>query len=168
MLIIYDNQLLHTDSTDDVLEHFGVKGMKWGNRRSIGPKVGQFSGRIKKNLAARNRMKRANEKKIAGMKKNDPKRRELINKNKDLTDMNQKALLRLDRNKVNKKMAGKALALSAGAAAQYQLMKIQNPEQAEAIKRAVKKGAKSAAKFAKKNFHKAKYAAGYVAKRSYL
>nr|DAD73427.1 MAG TPA: hypothetical protein [Siphoviridae sp. ctKm44]DAE09948.1 MAG TPA: hypothetical protein [Siphoviridae sp. ctJdE31] len=168
MLIINDNQLLHTDSTDDVLEHFGVKGMKWGNRRSTGPKVGQFSGRIKKNLVSRNSMKRANEKKIAGMKKSDPKRRELINKNKDLTDMNQKALLRLDRNKTVKKVAGKTAALGVGAAAQYQIMKTTNPEAAAALKRFVKGGAKAATKFAKKNYHKAKYAAGYVAKRSYL
>lgn len=99
MLIIDNNKLIHTDSMDDVILHFGTKGMKWGVRKNSNPKIGQFSGRIKKNLAARNRMKRANEKKIAGMKKSDPKRRELINKNKDLTDMNQKALLRLDRNK---------------------------------------------------------------------
>ena len=168
MLLIYEGELIHTDSSDDVLLHFGTKGMKWGVRKNSNPRIGQFSGRIKKNLAARNRMKRANEKKIADMKRTDPKRRELINKNKDLTDMNQKALLRLDRNKVIKVGAAKTAGLAAGAALQYQIMKANNPEQADALKRAVKKGAKGVANFAKKNYHKAKYAAGYVAKRSYL
>lgn len=168
MLLIEEDQLIHTDSLDDVLLHFGTKGMKWGVRKNSNPKVGQFSGRIKKNLAARNRMKRSNEKKIADMKRSDPKRRELINKNKDLTDMNQKALLRLDRNKTIKKGVGKAAALGAGVAAQYQIMKTTHPEQAAALKNFVKKSAKSTARFAKKNYHKAKYAAGYAAKRSYL
>lgn len=157
MLLIEEDRLIHTDSLDDVLLHFGTKGMKWGVRKNSNPKVGQFSGRIKKNLAARNRMKRS-----------DPKRRELINKNKDLTDMNQKALLRLDRNKTIKKGVGKAAALGAGVAAQYQIMKTTHPEQAAALKNFVKKSAKSTARFAKKNYHKAKYAAGYAAKRSYL
>lgn len=157
MLIIDNEELIHTDSMDDVLLHFGTKGMKWGVRKNSNPKIGQFSGRIKKNLAARNRMKRANEKKIAGMKKSDPKRRELINKNKDLTDMNKKALLRLDRNKTIKKVAGSVAGLSTGAVAQYNIMKTTRPEQVAAMK-----------KFAKKNYNKAKYAAGFAAKRSYL
>ncbi|MBF1187616.1 MAG: hypothetical protein HXM02_06065 [[Eubacterium] sulci] len=168
MLIIESNKLIHTDSMDDVLLHFGTKGMKWGVRKNSNPKIGQFSGRIKKNLAARNRMKRANEKKIAGMKKSDPKRRELINKNKDLTDMNQKALLRLDRNKTIKKVAGSAAGLSAGAVAQYNIMKTTHPEQVAAMKKFAKGAAKGATRFAKKNYNKAKYAAGFAAKRSYL
>ena len=32
MLIIYENELLHTDSCQDIIEHHGVKGMKWGRR----------------------------------------------------------------------------------------------------------------------------------------
>ena len=168
MLIIKKDKIIHTDSMDDVILHFGTKGMKWGVRKNSNPKIGQFSGRIKKNLATRNRMKRANEKKIAGMKRSDPKRRELINKNKDLTDMNQKALLRLYRNKKVKRVIGKTAAIGTTAAAQYQIMKSTNPEKVAAIKRSIKKGSKSAVIFAKKNYNKLKYAAGYAAKRKYM
>lgn len=30
MIIISENELIHTDSFSDVIEHHGVKGMKWG------------------------------------------------------------------------------------------------------------------------------------------
>ncbi len=30
MLILHEGELLHTDSSTDILEHYGVKGMKWG------------------------------------------------------------------------------------------------------------------------------------------
>lgn len=32
MLIISENELLHTDSCEDIIEHHGIKGMKWGQR----------------------------------------------------------------------------------------------------------------------------------------
>ena len=40
MLILHEGELLHTDSSTDILEHYGVKGMKWGRRlRSAATKV---------------------------------------------------------------------------------------------------------------------------------
>lgn len=32
MIIIYEDEIYHTDSCEDVIEHHGVKGMKWGQR----------------------------------------------------------------------------------------------------------------------------------------
>ena len=33
---IYDNgELIHVDSSKDIIEHFGIKGMKWGVRNSF-------------------------------------------------------------------------------------------------------------------------------------
>lgn len=177
MLIIHENELIHTDNFDDVIEHFGIKGMKWGNRKANNgiPRIGQFSGRINKNLVARKKMKRDNEKKIAALGKNDPKRRELINKNKDLTDMNQKAALRLTRNKRNKKIVGGTIGAATAAALQYQLWKATDPQKAafarEGIKfagKAAKYGVKNAGKAAAKAYNIAKYNMGGVAKRKYL
>lgn len=176
MIIISESELIHIDSFDDILEHFGVKGMKWGQRRvNSAPRVGQLSGRIQKNLVARNRMKRANERKIAELGKNDPNRRELINMNKDLTDMNQKAALRLVRNKRNKKIAGGVIGAASTAAVQYQLMKVTNPQQAAYAKAGVKfagaaakHGAKRTGEYFKKTYNVAKYGMGGVAKRRYL
>ena len=40
MLILHEGELLHTDSSTEILEHYGVKGMKWGKRsRSAVSKV---------------------------------------------------------------------------------------------------------------------------------
>lgn len=171
MLIISENELVHTDNFDDVIEHFGIKGMKWGTRRANNnrpQRIGQFSGRIKKNLVARKNMKRANEKKIAALGKNDPKRRELINKNKDLTNMNQKAALRLVRNQRNKKIVGGTLGLATTAALQYQMMKATDPQKAAYIKDGVKLTGKAAKYGAKKAYNMAKYNMGGVAKRKYM
>ena len=32
MLIINENELIHTDDFNDVIEHYGIRGMKWGIR----------------------------------------------------------------------------------------------------------------------------------------
>ena len=40
MLILHEGELLHTDSSTEILEHYGVKGMKWGKRlRSAASKL---------------------------------------------------------------------------------------------------------------------------------
>lgn len=36
MKIIYDDKLIHADSASDVIQHFGIKGMKWGSRKNGG------------------------------------------------------------------------------------------------------------------------------------
>ena len=33
MLILHEGELLHVDSSTDILEHYGVKGMHWGTRK---------------------------------------------------------------------------------------------------------------------------------------
>ena len=173
MIIINEDTLIHTDSSSDIIEHFGVKGMRWGQRRSNNiPRIGQLSGRIKRNIASRKNMTRANDKKIASMSKNDPKRRELINKNKDLANMNRKAALRLVRNQKIKKGVGGALAAASAAALQYQLMKVTDPQKAENVKGLVKGASKVAGKAIKygaaKAYNQAKYNMGGVAKRKYM
>ena len=51
MLILHEGELLHTDSSTDILEHYGVKGMKWGGRlfKSSSPdeKIKKSKQRIK-------------------------------------------------------------------------------------------------------------------------
>jgi len=32
MKLINGDKLVHTDNSEDVIEHFGIKGMKWGQR----------------------------------------------------------------------------------------------------------------------------------------
>ena len=33
---LYDNgELIHVDSSEDIIKHFGIKGMKWGQRRVL-------------------------------------------------------------------------------------------------------------------------------------
>ena len=34
MIVLMDDELVHVDSSLDVLEHYGVKGMKWGKHRA--------------------------------------------------------------------------------------------------------------------------------------
>ena len=48
-MILKDDDLLHVDSSTDILEHYGVQGMKWGKHRANMKKVRQEqNARIKK------------------------------------------------------------------------------------------------------------------------
>ena len=49
MIIIKDDTLTHVDSSLDILEHYGVKGMRWGKHRANMKKVRQEQkSRVKK------------------------------------------------------------------------------------------------------------------------
>lgn len=43
MKLIEEGKLIHTDSSEDILLHFGTKGMKWGVRKNVGT-VGKILG----------------------------------------------------------------------------------------------------------------------------
>ena len=63
MLILYEGELLHTDSSTDILEHYGVKGMKWGKRLGTSAKkvanyydhTNRMNRKIDNNVAKRDR-----------------------------------------------------------------------------------------------------------------
>ena len=49
MIIIKDDTLVHVDSSTDIIEHYGVKGMRWGKHRANMKKVRQEQkSRVKK------------------------------------------------------------------------------------------------------------------------
>ena len=49
MIIIEENELYQTDSFEDILQHHGVKGMKWGQRmKRWGSAYGGMVKRLKK------------------------------------------------------------------------------------------------------------------------
>ena len=63
MLILHEGELLHTDSSTDIIEHYGVKGMKWGKRlRTSATKISNYydhtnrmNRRINNNIDRRDR-----------------------------------------------------------------------------------------------------------------
>ena len=66
MLLIYEGEILHTDSSTDVLEHYGVKGMKWGKRLGTSAKkvanyydhTNRMNRKINANVAKRDRIQK--------------------------------------------------------------------------------------------------------------
>ena len=49
MIILKDDKLVHVDSSTDIIEHYGVKGMRWGRHRANMKKVRQEqNSRVKK------------------------------------------------------------------------------------------------------------------------
>lgn len=49
MLILNNNELQHVDSTSEILEHYGVKGMKWGARKA-GAWVKAYGGNLRRSI----------------------------------------------------------------------------------------------------------------------
>lgn len=35
MKIYFIGEMIHVDSSKDIIEHFGIKGMKWGQKRAL-------------------------------------------------------------------------------------------------------------------------------------
>ena len=63
MILIHEGEILHTDSSTDILEHYGVKGMKWGKRLGTSAKkvanyydhTNRMNRKINANVAKRDR-----------------------------------------------------------------------------------------------------------------
>lgn len=62
MILIHEGEILHTDSSTDILEHYGVKGMRWGKRLGTSAKkvanyydhTNRMNRKIDKNVERRN------------------------------------------------------------------------------------------------------------------
>ena len=50
MIILKDDTLVHVDSSTDIIEHYGVKGMRWGKHRANMKKVRQEQNALIKKL----------------------------------------------------------------------------------------------------------------------
>ena len=63
MILLHEGELLHTESSADILEHYGVKGMKWGKRLGTSAKkavnyyghTNRMNRKIDANVAKRDR-----------------------------------------------------------------------------------------------------------------
>ena len=63
MILIHEGEIIHTDSSTDILEHYGVKGMKWGKRLGTSAKkvanyydhTNRMNRKINANVAKRDR-----------------------------------------------------------------------------------------------------------------
>ena len=63
MILIHEGEILHIDSSTDILEHYGVKGMKWGKRLGTSAKkvanyydhTNRMNRKINANVAKRDR-----------------------------------------------------------------------------------------------------------------
>ena len=63
MILIHEGEILHTDSSTDILEHYGVKGMKWRKRLGTSAKkvanyydhTNRMNRKIDTNVAKRDR-----------------------------------------------------------------------------------------------------------------
>ena len=48
MIILKDDILVHVDSSTDIIEHYGIKGMKWGSVRRARRQADKFNSLVKK------------------------------------------------------------------------------------------------------------------------
>ena len=53
MIIIKDDTLVHVDSSTDIIEHYGVKGMKWGSVRRARRQADKFNSLVKNEMKKR-------------------------------------------------------------------------------------------------------------------
>ena len=103
------------------LEHHGVKGMKWGKRKSY-DKVGYMPGKIDKNRNKRLAEKRQNLDEIRRIKKDKTKTDRLYDlrrRNDELTSINNQADTRMVKSKRNVRRLKSVGALAGSAASIY-------------------------------------------------
>lgn len=108
------------------LEHYGVKGMKWGKRKSY-DKVGYMPGKIDKNRNKRLSEKRQNLDEIRRIKKDKNKvdrLNDLRRRNDEITSINNQADTRMVKSKRNVRRL-KSIGAVAGSAA---YLYVSNPE----------------------------------------
>ena len=53
MIILKDDILIHVDSSTDIIEHYGMKGMKWGSVRRARRKAEKFNSLVKTEMNKR-------------------------------------------------------------------------------------------------------------------
>ena len=53
MIILKDDILVHVDSSTDIIEHYGIKGMKWGSVRRARRQADKFNSLVKKEMKKR-------------------------------------------------------------------------------------------------------------------
>ena len=103
------------------LEHYGVKGMKWGKKKSY-DKVGYMPGKIDKNRNARLAEKRTNLDEIRRIKKDKTKTDRLYDlrrRNDEITSINNQADTRMVKSKRNVRRVKNVAAMAGTAAAAY-------------------------------------------------
>ena len=76
MILIHEGEILHTDSSTDILEHYGMKGMKWGKR------LGTSAKKVANYYDHTNRM---NRKIDANVAKRDRTQKQLESLNKEMS-----------------------------------------------------------------------------------
>ena len=89
MLILYEGEILHTDSSTDILEHYGVKGMKWGKR------LGTSAKKVANYYDHTNRMNRMNRKIDNNVERRNYTQKKLDSLNKEMSTRSNFRKLRL-------------------------------------------------------------------------